>query len=225
MNPESEGKNSKAASKISLGDVRDILIIAGIFLFFTGWVYVYYFYNYFGLSISLVSISYADYLVYSYNVFTSYYLMPLLALVILVLVYRKWFVKYVSLTIFLAVVLFPVLYFLAKKTADKDALEMRSFRKSMRHISFVFKEDADLLAYKFDNDSIHHSSHIVKGDLDILKDTSLPSHLYLLGQNQEYFFVLHQEQGLPEIKSLPFGNVYFINKSYVLYSKVTLTSN
>lgn len=218
-------KPAQPVQKISLGDVRDILIVVGIFLFFTGWVYVHYFYDYFGLSISLVNINYADYLVYSYNVLTSYFGIPLLALVLLIFIYRRWLVKFISLTIFLAVLLFPALYLLAKKVASENALEIRSFRQSMRHISFVFKQDADFLAYKFSSDSLLRSTGIMQRDLNILKDTTVPSRLYLLGQNQEYFFVLFQELGPPEIKSLPFGSVYFINKSYVLYSKVTLTSN
>jgi hypothetical protein len=221
----SNEKVPQSVQKISLGDVREILIIVGIFLFFTGWVYIHYFYNYFGLSISLVNIGYADFLVYSYNVLTSYFGVPLLALVLLTFAYRKWLVKFISMTIFLAVLLFPALYFLAKQVANKDAFEIRSFRQSMRHISFVFKDDANFLAYKFNNDSLPRSSKIVKADLDILKDTTIPSRLYLLGQNQEYFFVLFQDPGSSQIKGIPFGNVYFINKTYVLYSKVTLTSN
>jgi len=221
----SNEKVPPSIQKISLGDVRDILIIVGIFLFFTGWVYIYFFYNYFGLSISLVNISYADYLVYSYNVLTSYFGAPLLVLVLLTFAYRKWLIKFISMTIFLAVLLFPALYLLAKQVANKNAFEIRSFRQTMRHISFVFKEDADFLAYKFNNDSLPRSNKIVKADLDILKDTTIPSRLYLLGQNQEYFFVLFQDPGSSQIKGIPFGNVYFINKTYVLYSKVTLTSN
>jgi hypothetical protein len=219
-----EEKESKPVHKISLGDVRDILIIAGIFLFFTGWVYIYYFYNYFGLSMSSVTINYADYLVYSYTVLTSYYWTPLLAFLVLIILARKWLIGFTPLAIS-SVLLFLALYLLAKKVASDRALEIRSFRENMRHISFVFKQDADFLAYKFNNDSLLSGDRILERDLNILKDTSVPSRLYLLGQNQEYFFVLYQDSARPGVKSLPFGNIYFINKSYVLYSKVILTSN
>src|SRR5258705_245203 len=111
--------------KVSLQDLRDILIIAGIYLFFTGWIYVYYFYDYFGIGLSLVNVDYTTYLVYSF----------------------------------------------------------------------------------------------------LLKDANIPSQLFLLGQNNEYFFVLVQQPPINDIKALPLGAIYFVDKKNVLYSKIIITSN
>lgn len=211
--------------KISLGDLRDILIIAGVFLFFTGWIYNYYFYDYFGISISLVSVDYATYIVYSFVVLVSYYGLPLLALIALILLYTKWLKKYFTLITVIVLLLFPGLYMLAKKVANDKAVELRTVRNSMRQISFVFKDDAGYLCYKFNNDSLPGNNLLVKHDLGILKNTGFPGQLYLLGQNQEYFFVLYQPPPTPEIKGLPLGNIYFVDKKEVLYSKITITSN
>jgi hypothetical protein len=73
---------SGKSNEIFLGDLRDILIIAGIFLFFTGWIYIYYFYDYFGISI----LDYATFIVYSFVVLISYYGSPLFGLMILIFV-------------------------------------------------------------------------------------------------------------------------------------------
>src|SRR5579863_4389005 len=85
--------------KFSIGDLRDILIIGGSFFFFTGWIYIYYFYDYFGISLSLVSIDYSTFIVYSFVVMISYYGLPLAGLIILVLTYRLWLKRQVTLMV------------------------------------------------------------------------------------------------------------------------------
>jgi len=211
--------------KISISDVRDILIIAGVFLFFTGWIYNFYFYDYFGISISLVSVDYTTYIVYSFVVLVSYHWLPLLGLMSLVVIYSAWLKKYFTLTALIALLLFPGLYLLAKKVANDKAVELRTLRTSMRQIVFVFKDDVGYLGYKFNNDSLPGKNVLVKHDLDILKNTAFPGQLYLLGQNQDYFFVLYQPSPAPDIKGLPLGDIYFVDKKEVLYSKITITSN
>jgi hypothetical protein len=212
-------------NKFSISDLRDLLIIAGVFLFFAGWIYIYYFYDYFGISLSLVSIDYATFIVYSFIVIISYHYLPLIGIIALIIVYRKWLKKNITLSIIIALLLFPGLFLLAKSVANNNAMELRNSPNSMRQISFVFKEDAGFLAYKFNNDSLPVKNLFVETDLTILKGTGMPGQLYLLGQNVDYFFVLYQPQATPGIKELPFGGIYFINKNNVLYSKITITSN
>jgi hypothetical protein len=213
------------ANKISLEDLRNILIIVGIFLFFTGWIYIYYFYDYFGISMSLVSVDYTSYIVYSFEVLIAYHYLFLFGILILIYIFFKWLKKYIAVSVIIALSLFLVLYWFAKRVANDNAVQIRSSPSSLRHISFVFKEGADFLAYKFSNDSLPGNNLIIKNDLIILKDPGIPSQLYLLGQNQEYFFVLFQPSLEEGIKALPLGSIYFIKKDDVLYSKITITSN
>jgi hypothetical protein len=114
---------------------------------------------------------------------------------------------------------------LAKKAANDKAVELRTLRNNMRQISFIFRDDAGFLGYKFNKDSVPVNSQLLKTDLDILNEPGYPNQLYLLGQNQEYFFVLYQPPAVSGIKALPIGSIYFINKNYVLYSKIAITSN
>lgn len=217
-------EQTQPEKNISIGDIRDILVIIGIFLFFTGWIYYYYFYDYFGISVSMVSVDYATYIVYSFVVLVSHYGLPLLGLIALILLH-KWLKKHYTLTAVIALLLFPGLYLLAKGVANEKAVELRTMRNNMRQISFIFKDDAGYLGYEFNNDSLPGNSLLVKNDLRILKNTSFPGQLYLLGQNQEYFFVLYQVSPISTIKELPIGNIYFVDKKEVLYSKITITSN
>src|SRR4249920_1497477 len=106
--------------KVSLGDLRDLLIIVGIFLFFTGWVYNYYFYDYFGLSLSQVHTDYSTFLVYSFLVIISNHYLPLAGIIILFLVYMQWLRHYMKITVICALILFPGLYLLAKSVANQN---------------------------------------------------------------------------------------------------------
>src|ERR1035438_4908527 len=112
------------SNKFSIGDLRDLLIIGGSFFFFTGWIYIYYFYDYFGISLSLVSIDYSTFIVYSFVVMISYYGLPLAGVITLVLSYRLWLKKYVTLMVLVALLLFPGLFVLAKSVANEKAVAL-----------------------------------------------------------------------------------------------------
>jgi len=207
---------------LTLGDIRDILIIVAIFLFFTGWIYLHYFYDYFGLSVSLLSINYSDYLVYSYTVFISYYGLPALGILLLLYVYERWLKKYLPLGIFLAVLLFPSLYLLARNVASDNALKLSKCRGvCMRHISFVFNQETGFVAGKSSSDSLKENDSIVKSDLANVTNTDIDNNrLYLLGQNQDYYFVLFQPPNKYTANTPPQGIIYYVKKSYVLYAKI-----
>jgi hypothetical protein len=213
---------NSTGNKISIEDLSHILIFVGIFLFFAGWVYLYYFYDYFGLSLSLVSLNYTDYVVYSWTVFTSYYWTPLLISLLLIFGYRKWLNRYIFISIILAVLLFAALYMLAKSVARDKAIEIRSSRNTLRQISFVFNEDASLLYHRSDLDSVARVNPDLLPDISILRNLKDTTQLFLLGQNKEYFFVLYQQSSPSRINALPFGRVYFIRKDYLLYSKIII---
>jgi hypothetical protein len=219
-------QSSGPANKLSLDDLSHILVFIGIFLFFAGWIYLYYFYDYFGLSLSLLNPSYAEYVVHSYAVLTSYWCLPLITCLALVFVYRIWLKQYISISIFLAVMLFPSLYWLAKKVANDTAVNIRTGRNSLRKVSIVFNSDAGALAKGANIDSTSNGDAIFVQDVALLKDDTDTSQLYLLAQNEDYFFVLVQAAVPAEgPKALPLGRVYFIKKSSVLYSKITIRSN
>jgi len=209
-------------SKTSVEELGKLLAIIGFFLFFAGWVYLYYFYDYFGLSLSIVSLGYSDYIVYSFTVLTSYYFTPLIALLLLWFLARTWLRKYLAFTVFLAALLFLGLFYLAKNVAKDRAFETRTSRSSLRRISFLFNEETRLLNDSSTINSFAKSSTDLQDDLRILRCYNDSNAIFLLGQNEDYYFVLHQESSPRGIKALPFGKVYFIPKNSLLFSQVII---
>ena len=208
--------------KVSVEEVSKVLVIIGFFLFFAGWIYLYYFYDYFGLSLSIINLGYADYIVYSFTVLTSYYFTPLIALLFLWFLARTWLRKYMLFSVFLGAVLFLGLFFLAKNVARNRALETRTSRSHLRQISFLFSEETRLLS---DSSLIHSfaSSRVdLQEDLRILRSYNDSNLLMLLGQNADNYFVLYQQSSPGGINALPFGKVYFIPKNSLLFSQVII---
>lgn len=211
---------------ISLSEARDLTVVIAIFLFFTGWIYLYFFYHYFGLSVGILSTSYSDYLVYSYFVLSAYWGLPILLIAGLIAVYLYWFRNRQVVLVALVIAAFPLLAFAAKKVATEKAFHLREDPQSMRHISFVFREHADMLAPGRTPDSALAGRAVLLHDNDVLRNNDIRNNmLFFLGQNEDYYFVLYQPKGLPNISALTLGTLYYVNKQDVLYSKITISSN
>ena len=207
--------------KITIQNIRDVLLIIGIFLFFTGWIYVYYYYDYFGISFSSVEVDYTSYIVYSFIVCSSFSYIPLLVLLALAAAYYFWIKKSVFSTIICSILLFPGLFLLAQKAAFADAAKTRLAVSGMREIQFVFRSDADVLGYKNTPDSLGGLNRLVKNDVPVIKN-AVKVPMRLLGENDNCFILLNQPPQLAGIPDLPVGCVYFINKKDVLFSKIIL---
>ena len=206
--------------KIIFQNIRDILLVVGIYLFFSGWVYVYYFYEYFGLSISGVKIDYTSYLVYSFVVLTSFYYLPLILLVSLILIYYYWLKKSLLILIIITLLVFPALYLLSRTVAVKDAENIRRDTNVKREIEFVFRDESGLLSNE-SADSLASKNSLTKYDLPSIKYPG-KNQMHLLGENDNYFFVLNQPPVSKNTKVLSIGSVYFIDKKDVLLTKITI---
>jgi hypothetical protein len=57
--------------KDTLSRISNLLIVTAVFLYFTAWVYMHFYYEQFGLTTGSLKIDYSTYLVYSYNVFLA----------------------------------------------------------------------------------------------------------------------------------------------------------
>jgi len=78
-----------------LSTARDLLITIGIFLYFSAWVYIHFYYQQFGISTETLKLDYSSYLVYSYNVLSSGTFL-FYASVILILLLSVWVLIRVS---------------------------------------------------------------------------------------------------------------------------------
>jgi hypothetical protein len=218
-----------------LAKLSNLVILLGIYLYFTAWVYVHSYYGHFGISPSSLNIDYSGYLVFSYNVFISPpFLIALgvfavLGLVRMVLAWRHWtvpaWITRFRLTWLLSfmVLLFPWLFYVAQAAAWQDYTNERLNKGKLRSVQFVFRKDSDVLYPAQVLDTAGEAGRDLLQDLRLLKNDSTRL-LRLLGESDAYYIVLSQASIDPAVGALPIGFVYFVDKKDVLLAKITLSS-
>jgi|ERR1043165_4861047 hypothetical protein len=151
----SSGSESKATL---LSKLRDVTFFVAVYLYFTGFVYIYYFYDHFGIPLRVVDTPVYYYFVYSYNISWNMWdirwadllaqksswgsLTVILVLSAFLAVIRRDKRKSILLFACLAA-LFPLLSSLAFAAANVEAKKLR-LGQIAKEITFVFKEDSHL---------------------------------------------------------------------------------
>lgn len=197
--------------KSTLEIVRNSAFIVGFYLYFIGWVYVYWLYSHFGISFTSLDIPVYYFFVYSYAV-ASYFPQIVKActysglffwvtsgvvaiVILLALLARTYSKKGILVVVFVA--LFPLFFCLARGAAIEKAKEIR---ERGRRVSFVFKTK-QLRAYP---------PEFVKANKD--------GNLKLLLQTKDKYYVFFQPPG----KGLPLGFVYDLLRSDVSLVKIDM---
>jgi len=237
--------------KDTLSRISNLLIVTAVFLYFTAWVYMHFYYEQFGLTTGSLKIDYSTYLVYSYNVFFSlqflYILIPLLVLWLLIqmILYRT--IKYkntrpfyitmhrrirvvrviitrnkFSLLVLVMLVAFPLLFFCARAVALNHYHRDRETNNSyLRQVQFIFNKDAEWLSSSDTAVILPPQHERFKYDIPILKYDPAAI-LRLLAESDNYFFVLLQRPYRTAYRSFPEGYVFLVNKKDVLLAKIVL---
>lgn len=215
---------------MSLSNIRDLLIIIGIYLYFVAWVYLHNYYESFGISTESLRIDYSSYLIFSYNVLTSdsfvhFAIWVVVVLIVLKIVFhymlrgrsrkvQRRFLSVRSIFLILAMIaLFPVLFNIAKETAIENYAADRTNTSDKHRIEFIFRKDAG-----FDSAAKASNYHLK------LISTDNGRSLRLLGESDQYYIVLNQLPMNKEIGSFPEGAVYYVDKKDVLISHIILSS-
>ncbi|TDX01570.1 hypothetical protein [Dinghuibacter silviterrae] len=218
-----------------LSKAGNLLLVLGIYVYFSAWVYVHSFYGHFGVSPATLGIDYSAYLVFSFNVFISKpFLVALgvfavLGLVRMGLAIAHWkapsFLTRFRLVWLLAfmVLLFPWLFYVAQTAAWNDYTNERLNKGTLRSVQFVFRKDSDVLYPAQVLDTAGQAGQDLLQDLRLLKNDSTRL-LKLLGESDAYYIVLSQRPVDPVVGALPIGFVYFVDKKDVLLAKITLSS-
>jgi len=223
-----------------LAKTRDLIIIIGIFTYFTAFVYVHFYYEAFGLSTQSLKIDYASYLVYAYDVVSAPLFIVCAVVLIGLLVFGKMGLRYVFLKkrfgferklvryrfawmVFELVALFPFLYYTSRVVARQDYVAARINLKDLKAIQFVFRNSADGLGPAVRLDSLPLATNQLAGDLRLLKQDS-SERLNLLGESDEAYIVLNQPPYDPALHQLPSGYIYYVNKNDVLLARISLRS-
>jgi hypothetical protein len=128
-----------------LKSFRDLSFIIAIYLYFAGWIYLYFYYNYFGLSIRQVDMEFYSFLIYSVDVL--YYLVAhwlITSLVIICSVLLVHFIKHTWIIYIVCVLLFSLLYYCSIQAARTDAKADFCYHGSrLKNIYFVLKDESD----------------------------------------------------------------------------------
>lgn len=138
-----------------LPTLKEAAFFAAVYLYFAGYVYIYYYYNSFGISLNALDIPIYYFFVYAFNVFVSlkrwgvwrYALGAQWAVILVIgilsvvtmIVLRKW--KLRVLVVALLILLFPMTFSFALKAGESDAANVRG-GNYVRPITLAFKDEA-----------------------------------------------------------------------------------
>lgn len=185
-----------------------IIDIVAIFLFCLGWTYIYFLYYHFGINVHALDIPVYYFFIYAYPVIAGNVLwfVALIIIVIFFLIsfrkctehirnrYRQFPKDEQLLRCIVAIFLlacFPLSFYLAQKSAEESAADMRS--GNAKTIRFGFKEDS------------------VKSFPQDLVDANNAGRLKLLTQTPNIFIVFLQPDTEEEV--LPYGSTYVVFNS------------
>ena len=226
--------------KDNLSKLSNYILFLGIYLYFTAWVYIHFYYDSFGLTTMALKIDYSSYLVYSWDVFSNKSFLWHSAIIITIVIiikkclnsFEKWFplrlINWIKDSQFLILVLcmtaiFPYLFFSAKNIALKNYRLDRVDAKYLKSIQFIFRKGDEYLSPAISLDSSAMRSQFCS-DMQILKNDSTQQ-LKLLGESDDNYYVLNQKIRNVDGKiNANTGYVYVVQKSDVLLSKIILRS-
>jgi hypothetical protein len=121
------------------------------------------------------------------------------------------------------IVIFPFLFWVARKVAVENYKEDRRQTKNLKAIQFIFRKNAEMMSPATVLDSTLAPTDVFYQDISLLKNDSRQL-LRLLGESDEYYIVLQQRPFDKQLDALPSGYVYYIDKKDVLLSKIILRS-
>jgi hypothetical protein len=177
-------------------------ILPAIYLYFAGFLYTYYYFKEFGLSIYRVEVPFYAYLVYSFTVLWQFWWLSLLLATFFLapLAFRKHWNQTFLLVVLLAI--FPLLYLLAKSSGETRAVQVRSGRLGHR-VRFVLRDPSKPFTERF-------RASNEKGKLTLLLETA--DRVYVLDQDR------------PRNEELPRAAVIAVPRGEILLQSVTIQS-
>nr|WP_294941919.1 hypothetical protein [uncultured Mucilaginibacter sp.] len=126
-----------------LKNARDIAFIFAVYLYFAGWIYIYSYYNFFGISIRQADMEFYYFLVYSANVLTyliiGHWFITLCAVGLFSA--ALYWLKYNWVTYAICIVLFAAIYYSAIIAGAANAKRDFVYKGStLFRVKFVLKE-------------------------------------------------------------------------------------
>ena len=215
-----------------LSRISKLVAVVVVYVYFTAWIYVHFYYEEFGISTAIIKIDYKSYLIFSWNVFTTPFFLVVTAGVALAAFLIYYFVKgraffkkpqnKFNTLLVLMVLLFPYLFFHARYSALTNYRNDRINTSNLKSIQFVFRAGSDLLSPALTLDSLKKLPVPLSGDIALVRGESGP--LKLLGESDDKYIILNQIPYDSSLNLLPEGYIYFVAKSDVLITRIILRS-
>jgi hypothetical protein len=212
----------------TLSVLKDLVLPVAVYLYFTGFLYTYYFYSGLGIPLNSVEIPFYYFFIYSYNVIAAELTTSLLLLfsaLLTILVIRTR--KHPDIGLFLVLsALFPILTVLSRDAATTQIGLLRTGR-NLQTIQLILKDvsirDDELLK----NDGSIRDEEFLKAKANAEQErrefliANANDGLKLVVETTDRLYVLRQpfDERNPEI---PVGSLYGISKSDVLVANVSL---
>jgi hypothetical protein len=143
--------DAEPQKKTLLSTLKEVTFFVAIYLYFMGFVYISTFYDTFGIPLRSLDTPVYDFFIYSYNVMTGVLDIAkqkptrtsIVAIIVLaaILVVARWRPRSGAILYASLVILFPVVFYVARITARADALRVRT-QETAKAITFIFKKDA-----------------------------------------------------------------------------------
>jgi hypothetical protein len=196
-------KEDSFGSQETFSILRNVIFIAAIYCYFTGWTYSFYLFNHFGISINSVDIPFYYFFIYSYSVITNISaIIAIIATPIVILLVNSFAPNFLKKLVppFILIVLFLISFSIARQRANEESLSIRTgYAKT---IIFVFKKDG------------------VKFYSKEFMDANNNGKLKLLTQTNDRFYVIYQPAG--KGKAIPCGSIYDIARADIHLTKIVI---
>lgn len=205
-----------------LKNARDMAFIFTVFLYYMGWVYIYYYLGKFGLSVKAVDVSLYNLLIYSSNVFIYLYKKQMLLILIVLLAfilvryYKGAQGLFTRLFPFFIAALFPIVFIMAKAAGTDAAALILQNPGQLQSIKFIFKDIKmdSVPNIKTLGDSLTMDNNEER--INILNQNKQGSFRLLVANDIEYYvlqYSAHYNSNSPMI--------YFIKKDKVEFASIT----
>lgn len=204
-----------------LKNARDIAFLFAVFLYWMGWVYIYYFLDGFGLSTKAVDVDLYNILIYSSNVFIYIFQNQKLILFVLLIIaitsvfFKGFDVLLGKLFLILIIALFPLTFYMAKSAADHIASYTKENPAGLRSITFTFKD------IKVSEKKEHQATEPLIMYNDTLQMRTLSqnkngSFRLLVANKDEYYVLLYNTY-----YNKKFPNIYVIKKDMIEFATIS----
>lgn len=223
------GKTSAAGEKSdhSLWDIlKNMALASGIYLFYSGWVYLYFFLKEFGISIHNVDIQFASYYIYGYLVFSDpwNFLALLAGVVVLSALYyfrERLGRAYTGLLIVILLLIFPLLFRLSRSKGLENArMPFTRGAKADKAVPVYFNFKKTTLD-DMERPGTGASDRVSKTDVRhsrILRERNTNGQLFLLFESETAYYVYANPNTDGTVKKDI--EIYLVNKSDINYSTI-----